>query len=186
MTAIQEQFLLARIRAFRDHEAFERITSAHKAALFRFLRSKLPNKADAEDAMSVTMLRAWTYLTSGTQVQHVSGLLFTIARSVVAEYYRSASTRPSVSMDALSEAGQEFTHKTESSGAMEARADLRLLKEKLSELTEDEQLAITMKYFEGYSISDIAEQIEKSVNATTVMLHRALKKLRKLMDVSNV
>lgn len=182
MTGIQEQFLLTRIQTFRDHGAFERLVTEHTASLFRFLRAKLPTQADAEDALSVTLLRAWTYLTSGTQVRHVSGLLFTIARSVVAEHYRSAAIRPSLSMESLAEEGKNIAHETESSTAVEARADLRLLKEKMAELSEDEQLAITLKYFEGYGIADIAKRIEKSVNATTVMLHRAVKKLRALME----
>lgn len=175
-----DQFLISRIRGTRDHHAFERIMTGHKKALLRFLEFRLPTVADAEDALSTTMLRTWNYLVAGSHVENLPGLIYTIAKSVVAEFYRSR--RPSVSTEMLEESGTVLPDHTQTSATMEARVDVIFLQEKLKELSDEERDIIVLKHFEGLSIQEIAERLEKSVIATRVTLHRALKKLRGLME----
>jgi RNA polymerase sigma factor (sigma-70 family) len=43
---------------------------------------------------------------------------------------------------------------------------------------EDEQLVFQLRFFEGLTIKEVAKKIQKSENATRVMLHRLLKRLR--------
>ncbi len=152
----------------------------HHKALLRFLEFRLPSKADADDALSITMLRTWNYLTSGTHVEHLPGLIYTIARSVVAEFYRSR--RSTVSTDLLEESGVIIPDTQHTKGAMEARVDVQFLEEKLKELSEEDRDLIVMKHFEQLSTQEIADRLEKSVTATSVALHRALKKLRGLIE----
>jgi len=60
--------------------------------------------------------------------------------------------------------------------------DGELMKEALAKLDDDDREVIIMRYLEGQSIKYVAEQIQKTENATSVLLHRALKKLRTIIE----
>jgi DNA-directed RNA polymerase specialized sigma24 family protein len=79
----QEQFFLYRIRLFKDEKAFAHLYKEYHSAIWRFLSIKLPT-SEVEDALSMVFIRLWNYL-SGSRVENVSGLSFTIARGVVAD-----------------------------------------------------------------------------------------------------
>ncbi|MBI4599010.1 sigma-70 family RNA polymerase sigma factor [Candidatus Uhrbacteria bacterium] len=140
----------------------------------RFLNLKLPTPHDADDAVSTVFLRLWNYLTD-TKVESVSGLLFTIARGVVAEFYRQR--KPELvelpSMDEFPELHSASVRQT---------GEVALVRRALAHLNEDEQQVITLRFFEGYSVRELAFHFQKTENATRVMLHRALKSLRRIFD----
>ncbi len=60
--------------------------------------------------------------------------------------------------------------------------DVEKLKLALAEMAEDESQVIIMRYLEQLSIKEIGQQIGKSENATSVMLHRAIHKLRQSIE----
>jgi len=167
----QEQFLLFSIRTKRDEKAFDRLMSEHASALKRFFVYKLPRKEDAEDAFSITLFRIWNYLTA-VEVESVSGLIFTIARSVVAEFYRSRKIE-TVPIEGHDQSPEDQEEKFEN------WMDVEIIKKKISEIFDNEQqLALQLRFFEGLTIKETAKRIQKSENATRVMIHRLLKRLR--------
>lgn len=176
--AQKETFLLYRIRVHKDRSAFGELHDQYAPGVFRFLRAKLPSKEDAEDILSLTFLRAWNYLVS-THVESASGLVFTIARAGIAEFYRRK--RPSTEPLDTEEGVQE--HLASDDGAdmrrTEAKTELALVKEVLAEFTEDERLAFSLRFLDGLSVAEVAERIEKTENATHVLLHRLKKRIQK-------
>ncbi|HLD20715.1 MAG TPA: sigma-70 family RNA polymerase sigma factor [Patescibacteria group bacterium] len=172
-----------RIRVFKDEGAFESLLSDYAAPLQRFLYSKLPSASDVEDAYSALLLRLWEYLTS-TPVGHFSGLAYTIARGIIAEFYR---TREKVSHVAISDEYDVDGVRVESRETvekLEARIDVTWVKEALKKLaSEDDREVIILRFLEGYAVKDIAKYIGKTPNATSVLLNRALKKLRRLIEM---
>ena len=145
--------------------------SEHASALKRFFVYKLPRKEDAEDAFSITLFRIWNYLTA-VEVESVSGLIFTIARSVVAEFYRSRKIE-TVPIEGHDQSPEDQEEKFEN------WMDVEIIKKKISEIFDNEQqLALQLRFFEGLTIKETAKRIQKSENATRVMIHRLLKRLR--------
>lgn len=119
---------------------------------------------------------------TSTKVEHISGLLHTIARGVVAEFYRSRKETVPLDADAslietLSDQGEEEQH-------MHANAEITLIQRSLNKLSEEQSLAVTLRYVSELPVSQIAEQLGKSVNATHVLLHRAMKVLRRDLDAN--
>jgi RNA polymerase sigma-70 factor (ECF subfamily) len=53
----------------------------------------------------------------------------------------------------------------------------------LEELSEDQRMAVTMRYLEGCSVADIAEQLGRTKPAVAGLLHRTLKALREKLDL---
>ncbi len=172
--------MLYRIQVHKDRHAFERLHGMHAAGVLRYLRSKLPSREDADDALSTTFMRVWNYL-QNTKVESASGIIYTVARSAVAEFYRARRT--SVSLDA--DDGTEdrlASDRGVSTRRLEAQTELALVRAALAEFSDEEQLAFSLRYFEGLSARDVAERIEKTENATNVLLHRLRKRLQKKFE----
>ena len=170
----RQQFLLFRIRVFKDHASFEELHKDFSERLYRFLRSRLPTESDTDDAVSLTLWRLWNYLTV-SQVEHFSGLLFTIARGVVAEHYRTR--KDDAPLEAALAEGKE-PQAMDSEGKIVATTELELLKRVIKRLPKETREVIEWRYFEGMPADEIAQRIGKTVNATRVMIHRAMKLLR--------
>ncbi len=176
MNSQKEQFLLYRIRTHKDQHAFGQLYAEKRDYLRRFLALKLPSVADADDALSTTFIRAWNYLTSVPQVEHINALLLTIAKGVVAEFYRRRKV--TVSYDDDTDMQEQLTDGGKAQKDILATAEVELVRRALAEMPEDQSTAITLRYLSGLPVAEVAEQIGKSTNATQVMLHRALKSLR--------
>ncbi len=176
----KEQFLLFRIKAFKDEHAFAALLQEHGSALQRFLYFKLPTKQDAEDAYSTSCLRVWEYI-SRTKVDSFSGLTYTIARSVVADFYRSSEKKEPIQAEADPLKVEQVESK-DSLKSIQDFVDGELMKQALMSLSEDEREAVVMRYLEGYPVKQVADQIGKTENATSVLLHRALKKVRTILE----
>lgn len=184
MYPLQEQFLLLRIKSFRDERAFEVLCREIRSGLYRFLRSKLPTDQDADDVYSITLLRLWSYLTSTheTKIGTFRGLTFHIGKNAVVDFYRSR--KDTVSIDAMEEVGHTIADKKMDDNLIFAQADVALLDRALQRLSPEQRDLIIQHYMEGIEIHELAEQFEKTQNATRVALHRALKQLRKICEDS--
>jgi RNA polymerase sigma-70 factor (ECF subfamily) len=168
---VKEKILLFKIRTLRDERAFNEIVREHAGALQRFFKMKLPRIEDAEDAFSITLFRTWNYLTAA-EVESLSGLLFTIARSVVAEFYRNKKNE-TVPIEGHDQETEDFED------SFSTKLEVEKVKAKILEIFNDEeQLAFQLRYFDGLRVREVAKKIQRSENATRVLIHRLLKKLR--------
>ena len=184
----KEKFLLYRIRTASDRSAFTQLHDQLAPGVFRYFRGKLPSKEDAEDALTTTFLQLWNYIQT-TKVESVSGLVYTIARSVISNFYktRGPSTdsfegKKDASADGSTEETIKDSDKGKSARQTVAKTEIELLKEVLKEFGEEAELAFTLRYFEGLPIGEVARLIERSVGATTVLLHRIRKRIQERFE----
>jgi RNA polymerase sigma-70 factor, ECF subfamily len=175
----KEKFLLYRLRVYKDSRAFAQVFQMHKSPVFRYLRIKLPLVQDAEDALSTTFIRLWNYVTT-SHVDNLAALSFTIARGVVADFYRSR--KHDTSLEVMTEAGVEFSDGQDVGEQVEQKEDLERIKRILPKLREDYQEIIILRHIEGLSTKEVARFIDKTESAVRVALHRALKELRTLLE----
>lgn len=176
MQTQKEKYLLFRIRVYKDQNAFAEIYDLHVASLHRFLVTKLPTMPDVEDTASTVFFRLWNYL-KVSEVENVAGLIFTIARSAVAEFYRN---RPALNTPLEKQTIQPESK--ESGEKITAQAEIELVKRAMAELNDVEKTVVAWRHFEGLSVGEIADRLQKSENATAVYLHRALKRLRAILQ----
>ena len=176
MQGSKEQFLLYRLRIYKDPRAFAQIFKKHKPPVYRYLSTKLPSKQDAEDALSTTFLRLWNYTTTA-QVDHVGSLAFTIARGVVADFYRSRKK-----VRSMDESHEEIADDIDVEEEVITKVDFTLVKKILPKLKVDYQEIVILRYLEGLSTKEVAQYLQKSEGAIRVGLHRALKELRILFS----
>lgn len=177
MKALKEQFLLYRIRAFRDERAFAELVLAYQKELYRFLRSRVRTDEDALDGTSEIFFRVWNFLvTSHADDHHFRGLLYHTARFWIGNYFRKANR--TVSFGELEGEGEGIKEEKEGAETIVARADASVVKDRLNRLKPEQAEAISLRYFQDMEVSEVAKRLEKTESATRVLLHRALKELR--------
>lgn len=170
-----EQFLLFRIRAFQDQKAFEAIVKEIGPKVERFLKLRLDRQEDREDLYGDIWTRFWAYAQS-TKIESASGIIHTIARGAVAEFYRNRTRRPEHLTD---NEDQSLDVPTTLGEKMLSSIDMDLLWQVMRELKVEDVQLIQMRYLEGYRIKEIAKLLGKTENVVSVTLNRAINKLRK-------
>ncbi len=173
-----EQFILFRIRAFADQKAFASLVNEYGSKLDKFLRFRLPRNEDAQDAYSEIWMNLWTYA-QRTEIESVSGLIFTMARNAIATFYEKKSHRPEFlagDNEFLLNVGTQLHQE------MIEKVDVELLKNLMSQLSDEDAEVILLRYVEGQQVKEIAKMLGKTENATSVSLHRAISRLRTLIQ----
>ncbi|MEA3249121.1 MAG: RNA polymerase sigma factor [Patescibacteria group bacterium] len=175
---LKEKFLLFRIRAKKDSGAFGELYDMYVRRIYRFIYFKVPSAEVAEDLTSEAFLKAWQYLMKKRDVPHLQALLYSVARSVVVDWYRStAHERGDVSLDEAiaSEASGAGTERLLK--AIETDFDVTRALERLRGLKDEYREVVVMKYLDEMSHREIASALGKSTSNVRVIAHRATKAL---------
>ena len=164
-------------------DAFEK----HSDELFRHCALRISDRDRALDLVQDTFLRAWQHLTDGGEVRQYRAFLYKILNNLIVDEYRKKKIQ---SLDALLE-NEETENAIEggllrdSVDALEEamiRFDSKRAMEALSELPEHYRSVLVLRYVDGLSPSEIAECIDDSENTVSVRIHRALHKLRSILE----
>jgi len=180
---LKEKFLLFRIRAKKDSEAFGELYDMYMRRIYRFVYFKVPSAEVAEDLTSETFLKAWQYLKGKKSVPHLQALLYSIARSVVIDWYRSsANERGDVSLDEAITGEAPGTGSERLLQAIENDFDVTWILERLRGLKDEYREVIIMKYLDQMSNREIASALGKSASHVRVIAHRAMKALGDVIE----
>ena len=179
---LKEKFLLYRIRAKKDSEAFGEIYDMYVRQIHRFIYFKVRSTEQAEDLTSEAFLKAWQYLKEKDTVSHLQALLYSVARSVVIDHYRKNAAQHEVPLE--TEDGIERPEVANETvlAEIEVKIDAAFVIEKLHGLKEEYRDVIVMRYLDGLSTGEIAEAIGKSSSNARVLLHRATKALTDIIN----
>jgi len=170
--------ILASARA-GDEQAFAAIWRSLHPALLRYLRVIAPKIAD--DVASETWLQVVRGLAgfSGDEAGFKSWL-YTIARNKVTDAARQAARRPieiSDDGDASAPAAPDDT-----AAAVIERFDTQTALALIAKLPADQAEIVMLRVVAGLEVADVARIVRKSPGAVRVTSHRALRKLRELLQ----
>ncbi len=168
---------------FKD--AFERYSDE----LFRHCSMRTSDRERAQELTQDAFMRTWDYVRKGGEVRELRPFLYQTLRNLIIDEYRKAKTHSLDSMLEHAESGameamlpQDDTNTIEA--AME-RLDAKQALRRVDELPELYREVILLRYVEGLSPKEIGSIVEESENVVSVRIHRALKKLRDLLEASN-
>lgn len=154
--------------------AYDRYGRAAHALFVRITH----DRAAAEDLLQDLFLRLWD---RGLKFDSSKGALgvwiLSIARNLAIDHVRSAQTRFSNrlrSMDYLESLC--FSHNP--SGRESRITDVRSVQQAFAALTPDEKRVMELAYFEGFSQSEIAENIHEPLGTVKSRMRSALARLR--------
>ena len=176
-----------------DHDAFRRLFDKYRtrlAVLAHYkLGSQLRRDADVDDILQETLLRAYRHIDQFKYQKPGSFMnwLGRIAGNVIAEMGRSQNRlkRAGEHVRFRSESnpgGPDPAHSHTPSRIFSENEALSLFLEKLDQLPEDYRRVILLSKVEGFTTSEVAERFGKTSEATALLLHRAIKRLRSLQE----
>lgn len=156
---------------------FSKIYDKYIEKIYRFIFLKVSSQEIAEDLASETFLRGWESFKNGLVIENPQAFLYQIARNLVTDHYREKGKAQFVSID--------NTPIIDSNSKMEEKAflslDIENIRSSLTGLKEDYQNVIIWHYLDDLPIQEVAYMLDRSEDATRVLLHRALEGLRKNM-----
>ncbi len=169
-------------RAKCDKEAFGELYDYFFPRVYNFIFAKVKNAEQADDIISITFEKVFVRLCDYDSGKGAfSTWIFRIAINEMNNAFRLQKR--------LNEAGwEEFfepvdERKTPEQQVLADEGDIHLLLA-MKKLNERERRVISLKYFTGVSNKEIAELEEMTANNVGVVLHRALDKLKSILEGS--
>jgi len=155
--------------------AFQTLYHRHKSRIFGFLLKKLRNKEEAEEVFQNVFVKLHASREKYHEEIPFLPWVFTIASNAVIDHVRKYETYKK-HVDSYTE-HLDFTNDNETSNDNDFTVD------QLSCLTSSQRDALSLRFNEGLTFSEIAEQTQTSVVNSRQIVSRAIKKLRSLMAV---
>lgn len=155
---------------------FAKIYDQYINKIYRFVYIKVNSQEAAEDITSKVFLNGWeSFRQNPGRIENPSAFLYQIARNLVVDHYREKAKAQFVPAESLSEV-------LDSSIDIEEKAiinaDLATVRKALSGLKDDYQNVVIWHYLDDMPICDVAKLLDRSEEATRVLLYRALSSLR--------
>lgn len=172
-----EYLLLNRARAL-DPEALEEIHDTYYVPIFRYVSFRVNEHETAEDLTSEVFTRLLSALQDKTAPQKtIKGWLFSVASRVVKDFYRKKYRRKQV---ALEESVPSLADGP--AQRVESMITNEKLREAITDLTEEQQEVIALRFGYEMSIREVAQTTGKSEGAVKMLQARAVAALSRTMQ----
>jgi RNA polymerase sigma-70 factor, ECF subfamily len=153
---------------------FSKIYDKYINKIYRFVVLKVSSVEVSQDICSETFMKAWEVFQK-EEIDNTQAFLYRIARNLVIDHYRQKGRTQFVSTDRLPII--DNNSKIEEKAFLDS--EIGQIKLKLANLSDDYQNVIIWHYLDDLSIQEVAVLLDRSEEATRVLLHRALEVLRK-------
>jgi RNA polymerase sigma-70 factor (ECF subfamily) len=161
-----EDSILVRAAQNGDVDAFEELVRRYQTSIYRVALRMLGSRADAQDAVQETFVRAWRALPRFRHDSAISTWLYRIVTRRALD--RIASRRSTGTLDEVEvEAGPDPAQ------AAEHQERLRAIRRAIAKLPPDQRAALVLREFEGLSYQEVAQVLGASVPAIKTRIHRA-------------
>jgi RNA polymerase sigma-70 factor, ECF subfamily len=168
--------LVARLKA-NDDEAYREVVARYGDPLYGYIYSITGNHHISEDVIGETYLRMVekidTYTFYGVPFK---AWLYRIAHNLAINALKRA--RRGAGDTALEHATATAD---DPATMLDTRLDAEELRQALTELTEEQQQVVLLRFVEGQSSGEVAKALEKTENAIKQMQFRALRSLGRLL-----
>jgi RNA polymerase sigma-70 factor (ECF subfamily) len=174
---VQDSLLIRQAKR-GDRSAFGALYERYVDPIFRYIRSRVDDDHTAEDLTEAVFLRSFeaigTYRDRGLRY---SAYLYQVARNLLIDHYRREE-------DTLSLERAESLLADESSTDDEIirREQAATIRRAIDRLPEEYQEIIRLRVILEIPTAEAAEWLKRSEGATRVLLHRALKALKREVD----
>ena len=157
-------------------KSFSRIYDKYIDKIYRFVFLKVDSQETAEDLTAEAFSKTWVFFKEkDEEIDNIQAFLYKTARNLVIDYYRQRGRIPVISVDnpAIIDPRQDLEEKAI------INSDIKSIKQALANLNEDYQNAIIWYYLDDLSVSEVSQLLDRTKDATRVLIHRALNALKK-------
>ena len=176
-----------------DENSLDFLIQRHQKELFSFIYYKLLDDDLANDVFQDTFMKIIVTLKEKRYNEEGKFILWAkrIAHNLIIDHYRLKAKNIKVSETTYeNEEFSIFDLIREPSENIEDQLVLQQINSDLARmlqyLPENQQEVIKLRFFDGLSFKDIAEQTETSINTTLGRVRYALINLRKIMEENNI
>lgn len=153
-------------------EVVQALYNQFSQKVFRYILSRVHNYTDAEDLRSEVFVRVMAnFERYDSKKATYSTWIYTIARNIVNDYFRSRRKAPVDLNNVL----------VDPKNVVSWDQDLTALADALLQCTERERDVIILRYYHGFPYAQIAEKLRLSSANVRMINFRTSKKLRELI-----
>ncbi len=161
-----------------DTEAFGRIYDIYADRIYRHIYYRISNMEDTRDLTQEVFLKAWQGLPRYKRTKTpFLGWLFTISHNRVIDYYRTKKDYAYLNEEIIMGDREKSPDKL-----LEEKFTQQEIRRAILQLPGDQQQVILMNFIEGFDYNEIASTLNKSEGNIRVIIHRALKKMRDILE----
>jgi RNA polymerase sigma-70 factor (ECF subfamily) len=158
-------------------DEFLRVTLPALDLVHNLARRFAPGRADAEDLVQDTYLRAWQAWTSGNRPRRAEPWLATICLNLGRDRLRRAALQPVLAAEPTREAPADVDVEATAIG----RVERARIERALWALTEEQRIAITLMDIAGFTAAEVASITASPRGTVLARVHRGRKALARLV-----
>ncbi len=165
-----------------EAEAFGSLYDYYLPKIYRFVLLKVSHREEAEDLTHQAFLKAWENIEKFKYEGFPFGSwLYRIARNTIIDHYRSTKhSKNDVGIDELENRIGELPDKE--AVPLDMKLDQKIevfqISTAIKKLKDIEQDIIIMRFVDDLPHEEVARVVGKSISATKLIQHRAIKKLK--------
>lgn len=177
---MQDELLLLHRAKSLDQDALAQVHEQYYDAIYRYVAYRVNDLQTAEDLTSEVFIRFLHAIQQKNAPQNtIRGWLFGAASLILKEHYRKKKrTQLTELNEAIADEWEEPTEK------IEIREDKQALRQALSDLTEDQQQVLALRFGYEMPIRDVAQTMNKSEGSVKMLQLRAIAALTRMMTGS--
>ncbi len=166
--------LLSTQQAPLEEQTFQQFYREQLGPIYRYIYSKVGNREEAEDLTSQVFLKAVRGLDAGRELASKQSWLFQVARTTVADFWRSRYRVASASLEELMTAGWQGP--TEEQPPAPANTPAERLQRILEALPQRYREVLTCRFLQELSVRETANTLGLTQEYVKVLQFRALKR----------
>jgi len=173
-----DEVMLVQRAVGHDAEAFGRLYDMHVDRVYRHIYYRVGNEQDAEDLTQQVFFKAWQAIHRYKKTASpFAAWLMTISHNLIVDSYRTKKDKVHLEAEVLANDPASSPERS-----TEASFEQQRLRRAILQLGSDEQQVVILRFIEGFEFAEIASVLKKKEGNVRVILHRALVKLRNILE----
>jgi RNA polymerase sigma-70 factor (ECF subfamily) len=164
-----------------DEEAFGKLYLLHLDAIYRYVYYRIGSMEDAEDLTEQIFLKAWEALPGYQQRgKPFTSWLYRIAHNIIVDFHRKRKNNE-ISVDKVYDESLDDGQPGILQKIVE-QEEAKLLANAISQLSDEQQQVIVLRFVEGLSHKEVARILGKNEGACRMIQYRALSVLQQILQ----
>ena len=181
---MEDEMLVAQFQAGRQ-DAFDEIMKRYKHRIYAYLLRSVKNYEDAEELTIEVFFKVYCALDSWKPQARFSTWLYKIAHNLSIDHHRAKSRRQTYSLDdeelSLDEP-KAVDLRSNPEWEAEEKDRGRMIREAIDQLSPKQRAVFMLNRYQGLQIKEITEVLGMAEGTVKIHLHRAMKKLKTLLQ----
>ncbi|TSC91418.1 MAG: RNA polymerase sigma-70 factor, ECF subfamily [Parcubacteria group bacterium Licking1014_17] len=163
-----------------DDQSFIAVYDEYAQRIFKYCYFRVNSKEDAEDLASLVFTRVWDYISAGNKIDSIRAFLYQVAHNLIIDHYRKNKEAREVSLD-NPDNPIDIPEESDFIQDVDQKGMVNDIRKKLHQLPDNYREAIILRYINDLSIKEVAQAMDITENNASVILHRAVEKLKSMV-----